>query len=408
MSLKKRNLYIMSVANFFVAASMTMVVPFLALYIDTLGDFSQAFVQRWAGFIFAITFFVAFLLSPFWGRFGDKFGRKRVLIITGFGLATSIFLMGFVKSIASLFLLRMFMGVVTGFIPTATALISAQTRKEEAGRVLATLQIGTVSGGLIGPLLGGVLADTVGFVYTFVITATVIFGATLLVIFGIHEVVLKDDVKKKQKHYSMLEVLLLIIKSPMLIVVMFVSFIIQTANFSIQPQLALYVNQLLEKENIAFLAGFAFSVTGLGNLLATRGWGALGDRKGYEKVLFICLILGGLFFFPQGFVSNIWQLVALRFLYGMVIGGVVPSVTAFIRHAAPVSVQGEVLGYNQSFRFLGNVIGPVVGGLIASYSSINTVFYFSASLFFIAVLSLGYSLKKNKEMMNEEKYMTGA
>lgn len=392
----------MSIANFFVAASMTMVVPFLALYIDTFGDFTEAYVQRWSGYIFAVTFFIAFLLSPLWGRFGDKFGRKRILMITGFGLATSILLMGFVKSITDLFILRLFMGVVTGFIPTGTALISAQTRKEEAGRVLATLQIGSVSGGLIGPLLGGMLADTFGFVYTFFITGTVIFGATLLVIFGINEIIVEDTTSKKKKNYSMKEVFTLIIRSPMIVIVMFVSFIVQTANFSIQPQLALYVNQLLEMENVAFLAGFAFSITGLGNLLATRGWGMLGDRTGYEKVLLICLILGGLFFFPQGFVSNIWQLVILRFLYGMVIGGVIPSVTAFIRHAAPVAVQGEVLGYNQSFRFLGNVIGPVVGGLVASHSSISTAFYFAGFLFFIAVVSLSITLRKYKNGMIKE------
>lgn len=405
--MKNRNLLVLSIANFFVAASMTMVVPFLSLYIDTFGNFTDAYVQKWAGIIFAVTFLIAFVMSPFWGRFGDKFGRKRILIITGFGISIFIFLMGLVKSIAGLFILRMLMGAVTGFIPTGTALIASQTRKEEAGRVLATLQMGTVSGGLIGPLLGGLLADTFGFVYTFIITSTVIFMATLLVIFGINEVAVKEGIRKKQKQYSRKDVVEMIVKSPMLIMVMFVSFIVQTANFSIQPQLALYVHELLKMENVAFLAGFAFSITGLGNLLATRAWGILGDRIGYEKVLLSCLILGGLFFLPQGFVTSIWQLVILRFLYGMVIGGIIPSVTAYIRQAAPLSVQGEVLGYNQSFRFLGNVIGPVVGGFISSYWSISSVFYFSASLFFVAVISLSIMIKRNrKEVMREER-LTG-
>ena len=89
----KKNLIIMWFANFLVAASATMIMPFLSLYIETMGDFSDEYVQRWAGFVFGITFLTAFLMSPIWGRFADKYGYKKILLITGFGIATSIFFM---------------------------------------------------------------------------------------------------------------------------------------------------------------------------------------------------------------------------------------------------------------------------------------------------------------------------
>ena len=57
-------------ANFFIAGSITMVQPFLSLYIDTLGNFSDDYVQTWSGFIFSITFVSAFLFSPIWGKVG--------------------------------------------------------------------------------------------------------------------------------------------------------------------------------------------------------------------------------------------------------------------------------------------------------------------------------------------------
>ncbi|WP_041808811.1 MFS transporter [Evansella cellulosilytica] len=393
MAIEKRNLVIMCIVNFFVAASATMILPFLSIYIDTFGEFTDAYVQRWAGFVFGITFLIAFFVSPFWGRFGDKFGRKRILLITGYGIAISIFLMGYIQSVLGLFILRLIMGIVTGFIPTSIALIAAQTKKEEAGKVLGTLQMGTVSGGLFGPMIGGVLADSFGFAYTFIITAIIIAAATTIVHFGIKENRNIADDKDRNKRHSMREVLKMIFTNKVLLIVMFVSFIIQTANFSIQPQLALYVDQLIQAENIAFLAGMAFSVTGLGNLMATRFWGILGDRIGHEKVLLTCLILAGLFFLPQAFVTNIWQLVFLRFLFGIQIGGVIPVVTAYIRKSVPLSIQGEVLGYNQSFRFLGNVAGPVVGGLISGYWTIASVFYFSTSLFLIAAICLFICLR---------------
>lgn len=159
---EKRNLIIMWFANFFVGASMTMVIPFLSLYIDSLGQYSDEEVQRWAGFVFGISFLVAFFVSPIWGKIGDRFGRKKVLIGTGFGIAISVFLMGYVNSVEALFVLRLFMGLATGFIPASMALIAAQSSKRTAGETLGTLQTGTVSGGLLGPLFGGLIADGVG------------------------------------------------------------------------------------------------------------------------------------------------------------------------------------------------------------------------------------------------------
>lgn len=379
-----RNLIIMWIANFFVAASATMVLPFLSLYIETFGDFSEAYVQRWSGLIFGVTFLVAFFMSPIWGRFGDKYGRKPILIITGLGIAFSILMMSFVNSVTELFFLRLFMGIVTGFIPTSIALISAQTKKEIAGKVLGTLQMGTVSGGLFGPLIGGLLADNVGFAYTFVITGVIISASTLLVWFGIRENRTEmQRVKADQNRRSMLQVITMIIRNRILLATMLVSMMVQVANFSIQPQLALFTAELVTTEDVALLTGIAFSVTGLGNFMATRFWGIQGDKFGYDKILVITMLLAGIFFIPQGFVGSITLLIVFRFLFGLAIGGIIPCVTAYIRNAVPLNLQGEVLGYNQSFRFLGNVAGPVSGGLIAGSFGITSVFVLSGLLFFI-------------------------
>ncbi|ADH99565.1 MFS transporter [Salisediminibacterium selenitireducens] len=379
-----RNLVIMWIANFFVAASATMVLPFLSLYIETFGDYSEAYVQRWSGLIFGVTFLAAFFVSPIWGRFGDKYGRKPILIITGFGIAFSILMMSFVSSVTELFFLRLFMGVVTGFIPTSIALISAQTKKEIAGKVLGTLQMGTVSGGLFGPLIGGLLADNVGFAYTFVITGIIISASTLLVWFGIREN--RTEMQREQaaqNRRSMWQVITMIIRNRILLATMLVSMMVQVANFSIQPQLALFTAELVATEDVALLTGIAFSVTGLGNFLATRFWGVQGDKFGHDKILVITMLLAGIFFIPQGFVGSISLLIVFRFLFGLAIGGIIPCVTAYIRNAVPLNMQGEVLGYNQSFRFLGNVVGPVSGGLIAGSFGITSVFVMSGLLFFI-------------------------
>ncbi|WP_441295987.1 MFS transporter [Shouchella lehensis] len=403
MKAEKRNLLIMWFANLFVGASMTMVIPFLSLYIESFGQYSGEDVQRWSGFVFGVSFLVAFLVAPIWGRIGDRYGRKKVLIGTGFGIAISVFLMGYVNSVEALFVLRAFMGLATGFIPASMALIAAQSSKRTAGETLGTLQTGTVSGGLLGPLFGGLIADTVGMELTFILTASILTLASFLVVFGVKEVIYEEKGEKK-KRYSAREVIQFIVGSPILLMVMVVALIIQMALFSIQPLLALFVNDLTSStENMAFLAGVAFSITGLGNLLSTRKWGQLGDRIGHEKVMLLLLILSGLFFIPQGFVDSLWQLIVLRFIFGLAVGGLIPCTTAFIRQACPISMQGEVLGYNQSFRFLGNVLGPVSGGLLAASFGISYVFISAGVLFLLTAAVLRWLLAQEKKKEEQGK-----
>jgi MFS transporter, DHA1 family, multidrug resistance protein len=293
------------------------------------------------------------------------------------------------------------MGAVTGFIPTSLALISAQTPKEIAGKTLGTLQMGNVSGALFGPLLGGLLADAVGFQYTFVLTAVVILGAVVLVAVGIKEV-RANETSTTAKKYTRKEVLIHILKHPVLLTIMLISTLIQVANFSIQPLLALYVTHLTDSSNIVFLAGMAFSATGFGNLLFTRQWGKIGDRIGHEKILTILLLASSIMFIPQGLVTELWQLVVCRFLFGMAVGGLIPCMTAYIRQVAPLSMQGEVQGYNVSFRFLGNVIGPISGGILSGFFGISTVFFVTSGLFLTGAIILWLSVVRHSEKSTQQ------
>ncbi|RYG72239.1 MFS transporter [Lentibacillus lipolyticus] len=374
-------------ANFFIAGSVTMVLPFISLFIDEFGDFSDSYVQSWSGWIFGITFVTAFIFSPIWGRIGDKYGRKKILILSSAGLGLSVMLMGSANSVWDLFFLRLFMGVFTGFIPMSQALISTQTPKEVAGQVLGTLQTGSITGSLMGPLLGGALADVFGYAATFQWVSISIFLSGIIVLFGVQEARMKDPADEdKQQAYTSKEVLMHIVKNPVLLVVMLISALVQIAHFSIQPILSLYVETIHGPANIAFFSGMAFSAAGLGNLLMTKRWGRLGDRIGYVKVLIFLLFMAGIVYFPGAFVTTIWQLVILRFLLGISIGGIIPVRIAYIRQEAPISMQGEVLGYNTSLRFLGNVIGPALGGMLAGLFGFSAVFFVTSGL----LLSSGF------------------
>ncbi|WP_093042615.1 MFS transporter [Thalassobacillus cyri] len=382
-------------ANFFIAGSITMVLPFLSLYIESFGNFSEAYVQKWSGWVFGVTFVTAFLFAPIWGRVGDKYGRKKILIISAFGLGLSVFLMGLADSVLQLFFLRLFMGVFTGFIPMSQALIATQTPKNIAGRVLGTLQTGSITGSLMGPMLGGLLADSFGYSATFQGTSITVFLSGLIVIFGIKEVKMEDENSANKTSYSSREVIRHIIRHPVLVMVMLVSLFVQIAHFSIQPILSLYVAELHGAANLAFFSGIAFSAAGLGNLLMARRWGRIADRVGYVKILVFLLFMAGIVYLPGAFVTSIWQLVIIRFLLGASIGGIIPVRSAYIRQEAPLAMQGEVLGYNTSIRFLGNMIGPALGGMLSGYFGFSSVFFVTSTLLVASGIAMYLTMQRN-------------
>jgi len=385
--LAKRNLFIMWFANFFISASLSMIMPFLSLYISSFGTLSDREVQSWSGIIFGVTFVTAFICSPFWGKIGDRYGRKLILIISSFGMGVSILLLGFTENVWQLFMLRVFMGIFTGFIGISQAFISTQTPSHIAGRVLGTLQTGSITGMLFGPMIGGILADSIGFHGTFLLVSISVFISAVLVTFGTKEYPVKVQ-KGEKSHYTSKEVLTHILKDPILLVVLLLSSLIQIANFSVQPILSLYVQELHGPENLAFYSGIAFSAAGLGNLLMTRTWGKLGDRIGYVKILIGLIIAAGIVYIPGAMVGSVWELAIIRLLLGMAIGGIIPLRVAYIRHAAPLTMQGEVLGYNNSLRFLGNFIGPILGGMMAGYFGFSAVFYMTSALLIICGITL--------------------
>jgi MFS family permease len=69
-----------------------------------------------------------------------------------------------------------------------------------------------------------------------------------------------------------------------------------------------------------------------------------------------------------------WQLVLLRFLMGLALGGLLPCIASVIRHSVPEGAAGGILGYSTSSQYAGQVTGPLVGGFIGGHYGMRAVF----------------------------------
>lgn len=365
---------------------MTMIIPFLPLYIQQLGVTDPGKVAFWSGVVFAGNFVTSFLFQPLWGKLADRHGRKVMLLRSGFGMAIVMTLMGFAGNVWHLFLLRMLNGTISGFVPAAVSLMSANTPRDKMGFSMGTLQSGGTAGSILGPFIGGLLAEWIGFRPIFYITGTLLFFASLLAMFVVKE---KFDPGKAAKlpNVSVFGGFKELGKIPQLTSLFTVTFLIQFSMLSSMPLIPLFVQHLHgEGGMLAFFSGLVGSITGFSNMIASPLLGKLGDRIGQERVLGISLVGAAVMFIPQALVQNVWQLFAARFLLGMFMGGLLPSVNALIRKHTPDGMESRSYSFNSSFLALGNMVGPTVGGALSGLITIRGIFLIATVMLFANAL----------------------
>jgi MFS family permease len=376
----KINLIVLWFGQFLTLAGMTMIMPFLSLYLQSdFGLSGEHEVAAWTGVIFAGNFVTAFLFQPIWGKLADRHGRKVMLLRSGFGMAAVTLLMGFATEPWHLLVLRLLNGTISGFNPAAVALVSATTPKEKMGLSMGVIQSGLIAGTVLGPLMGGLFADQFGFRPIFYITGGLLFCASLLALFLVRE---KFDREKAASapQISVWQGWTELRRIRPLMVLLSATFLIQFSLMNTQSLMPLFVQELHGMANLAFWSGTVGAVTGISNMLAAPLLGRLSDRIGAHRVLGYALAGAGLMFIPQAFVGAVWQLLAARFVLGIFLGGLVPSVNALIRKHTPEGMESRAYSFNSSMLSLGNMVGPVFGGLTSSLLGIEGLFLLSAVL----------------------------
>lgn len=380
MEMWKKNLIICWFGIFVASIGMSQIAPVLPLYIQHLGVHDAASITKISGIAFGITFVLSAIFSPIWGSAADKYGRKPMILRASLGMAITIGCMGFAPNVYVLIGLRLLQGAITGYSTACTALIATQTDKENAGYALGTLSTASISGSLLGPTIGGFIDEILGLQSVFFIT-----GTLLLISFIITALFVKESFTREDKKTLSIKEVWNSVPEKSLTVTMFVTFFILAVSlYSVEPIVTVYVKQLSNNSShVALLAGLAFSASGLANIISAPRLGKLSDKIGAHKVILVCLIGAGIIFIPQAFVQNTWQLIGLRFLLGLTLGGLNPSVNIILKKITPSSLTGRVFGFSMTAAYLGVFGGAVLGGQVAGYFGMRYVFFITSVLLFI-------------------------
>ncbi|KDU30505.1 sugar (and other) transporter family protein [Escherichia coli 3-373-03_S4_C3] len=243
-------------------------------------------------------------------------------------------------------------------------------------------------------MAGGLLADSYGLRPVFFITASVLILCFFVTLFCIRE---KFQPVSKKEMLHMREVVTSL-KNPKLVLSLFVTtLIIQVATGSIAPILTLYVRELAGNvSNVAFISGMIASVPGVAALLSAPRLGKLGDRIGPEKILITALIFSVLLLIPMSYVQTPLQLGILRFLLGAADGALLPAVQTLLVYNSSNQIAGRIFSYNQSFRDIGNVTGPLMGAAISANYGFRAVFLVTAGVVLFNAVYSWNSLRRRR------------
>ncbi len=350
---------------------MTLMLPFLPLYVEQLGVRGHADIVQWSGVAYSATFLTAGLVAPLWGHLGDRYGRKPMLVRASLGMAITMSLIGFSANVWQLVGLRLLAGIAGGYSSGATILVAVQTPRDRSAWALGMLSSGVMAGNLIGPLVGGVLPPLIGIRATFWCAGALIFIAFLATLFLIKETPRAPHAAKSRPKRGWTHIPDRSAVTAMLATGLLLMF----ANMSIEPIITVYVRTLVQDpKQVTLVAGIVMSAAALGSIVSASRLGKLADRVGHSTVIVAALGVAALLLIPQAFVTAGWQLILLRFLMGVALGGLLPCIAAMIRHRVPDHFVGSVLGYSVSAQFAGQVAGPLVGGFIGGHVGMRAVF----------------------------------
>jgi DHA1 family multidrug resistance protein-like MFS transporter len=303
-----------------------------------------------------------------------------------------IALMGFTQNVWQLAILRAIQGILTGTVPAATTLVASSTPRERSGYALGLLQMAVWTGASVGPMLGGFVADTWGYRAAFWVTGGLLFVAGLTVWRFVQEDFHPPQRDKSKPERGFWYGLQLVARDRGLISLFSVRIIIRLAVRTQGPILPLFIQSLVPTTTrVASLAGLVSGVSAATSAVGAVTLGRASDRLGYRRVLLVCALLAAVLYVPQFFVSAPWELLVLQGAVGLVMSGVLASISALLANLAPEGHQGAVYGVDSSAVSAANAIGPMLGAAVAATLGLRMPFLLAASALSLAAV-MGYTL----------------
>lgn len=353
-----------AIAGFLEVAAYGQVTAFTPLYLPQLGIALVA-VAFWVGAITSFSNVAGLPFLPFWGALADRYGRKPLIIRSFLAAFVGLSLTALAPNVWVFALARAIQSLGLG----NTGLILATIAEHApAGRVAFAFGIvngANPMGAFIGPLVGGPIVDRFGFPVLMLADAAIMLGVIAMLAFGY-----RDGFVAKTSGDSLLRMagdgILLIVRSPRLRALFPALFLLFAGWMLAFIYVPLVVATLYSGPDPATTVGFVLGAGGLGVFVLSPLIGAIADRYGKARTLFIgCAVLAAIWSVP--FFTR--EIVPFTIVW-TVVNGLAAALFSVSFTLLSASATDETRGRVMTFAYLpanmGFVVGPALGSLIAS------------------------------------------
>lgn len=375
----------------------SLVTIFLIVFIDLLGFgiilpllpyIAENFHASAAkiGLLTATYSLFQFISAPILGKLSDRFGRKKILILSQIGSVFGYLLLGFAHSLPLLFLSRFIDGATGGNISIAQAYIADVTNKTNRAKGMGVLGAAFGLGFIFGPAIGGLLAkisySTPAFFAAGIGLVTVIATQFLLK----ESVNLKTASVSSKTKFSWYKLRKILTTQPIGVLII-AFFLISLAFSSLQAFFALWTEHNFNYGPVQ--NGYFFAFIGIFVVITQLKILPLLLKKFSEAKLLkigVLLLSGGLFIL--GFAAHPILIYPSLILNALGNGLTNPTIQSLASENVPPEEYGETLGIFQSFASLGRIFGPIMGGILFTRFGPESPFLISGLIVFLVFLLL--------------------
>ena len=311
-----------------------------------------------AAWLFSVFSLAQFLTAPLWGLLSDKIGRKPVILISFLGSTAAYLWLAFADTLLTIYLARIFAGVMNGWLATSQAFVADVTDEEGRAKGMGMLGAAFGLGFIFGPALGGYLAGEADVNYQLPMIIAAVGSAAA---FAISAVMLREPERHQTRGDSTLTFLPKLCAIPSLVTMIALYFALFFVFSGMEATLALWCDKVLGMgpQQVGYYLAFA-GICGV----IVQGWlvGKLAPKIGESRLVLIGLFtlaigLAGLPYVPE----PIWLVLPIALL-SIGFGFANPSLQSLISRAAPENLRGGTMGVAQSANSLGRILGPAWAG----------------------------------------------
>jgi len=377
-------------------SNKALITIFLIVFIDLLGFgiilpllpfIAQKYQANAAqiGLLTATYSFFQLLAAPVLGRLSDRFGRKKILILSQLGSALGFIILAFANSLPLLFLSRIIDGLTGGNISIAQAYIADVTDKKNRARGMGLIGAAFGLGFIFGPALGGALSK-ISYSTPALVAAFVSFLTVLTTILFLKETVdTKKALESPKTEFSFKE-LKIVLLIPNLSFLIIIFFLINLAFSLTQGNLALWTEKTFGYDPSK--NGFIFAYVGVLAVLVQVVVLPFLLKKLNENIILKIASFNLFLSFFLIFLSKNEPIFYLALTFMPLGNGLAnPSIQSIASEDVPKEEYGGTLGLLQSAGSMGRILGPIIGGELFYLFNKDLPFLFASIILFLVFLA---------------------